>query len=101
MINTNDELKSTYEAYQGIINSIQNKDIEKFNKISNKMKQALKLYKENIQKTHLNMMLTTHYKRIIFIISINQFVYQIYCLSTLFDKKIKYDIILHAKKGVL
>lgn len=57
MINTNDELKATYECYQGIINSIQNKDIKKFkaiiyhqnNKISNKMRRALKLYRENIK----------------------------------------------------
>lgn len=57
IINTNEELKATYECYQGIINAIQNKNIEKFkaiiyhqnNKISNKMKQALKLYRENIK----------------------------------------------------
>ena len=57
IINTNDELKATYECYQGIINSIQNKDIKKFkaiiyhpnNNISYKMKKALKLYRENIK----------------------------------------------------
>ena len=57
MINTNTELKANYECYQGIINSIKNKDITKFkniiyhqnNKLSKKMKQALKLYRENIK----------------------------------------------------
>ena len=56
MVNTNQELKATYECYQGIINSLQNKDFKKFrnivyhpnNNISNKMKQALKLYRSNI-----------------------------------------------------
>ena len=57
MINTDKELKSTYECYQGIISSIHNKDFEKFKNIifhpnqniSSKMKQALKLYRENIK----------------------------------------------------
>lgn len=57
LINTNKELKSTYECYQGIINSIKNKDFNKFkniiehtnNDISYKMKQALKLYNQNIK----------------------------------------------------
>ena len=57
MVNTNQELKATYECYQGIISSIQNKDFKKFKNIvyhpnkniSNKMKQALKLYRENIE----------------------------------------------------
>lgn len=57
IINTNQELKATYECYQGIINSIKNKDFNKFKNIvyhpnqnlSNKMKQALKLYRENIK----------------------------------------------------
>ena len=57
MINTDKTLKSTYECYQGIINSIKDKDINKFkniiyhpnNLISYKMKQALKLYRENIE----------------------------------------------------
>ncbi len=57
MINTNQELKATYECYQGIIDSIQSKNFKKFkgivyhpnNNISNKMKQALSLYKENIE----------------------------------------------------
>ena len=57
MINTNQELKATYECYQGIINSIKNRDIKKFKNIiyhpnkniSNKMKQALKLYRDNIE----------------------------------------------------
>ena len=57
MINTNQELKATYECYQGIINAIKNRDIKKFKNIiyhpnktiSNKMKQVLKLYRENIK----------------------------------------------------
>ena len=57
LINTNKTLKATYECYQGIINSIKNKDFEKFrniinhpnNDLSYKMKQALKLYRENIE----------------------------------------------------
>lgn len=56
LINTDSTLKATYECYQGIINSIKNKDINKFKNIiynqnkniSSKMKQAFKLYKENI-----------------------------------------------------
>lgn len=55
LINTNETLKATYECYQGIINSIKDKDFNKFksiinhlnNKLSDKMKQALKLYKTN------------------------------------------------------
>ena len=57
MINTNSTLKSTYECYQGIINSIKEKDFNKFksivehpdNNLSIKMKQALKLYNDNIK----------------------------------------------------
>ena len=57
MINTDKTLKATYECYQGIINSIKNKNFEKFrniinhpnNDLSYKMKQALKLYRENIE----------------------------------------------------
>lgn len=57
LVNTDEVLKATYETYQGIINSIKNKDINKFKliinhpnqKISPKMKQALLLYKENIK----------------------------------------------------
>lgn len=57
MINTNKTLKATYECYQGIINSIKDKDFEKFKSIiqnsdeniSNKMEQAIKLYNENIK----------------------------------------------------
>lgn len=53
LIHTNDTLKATYECYQGIINSIKDKDFIKFksiiehpnNKISDKMKKALKLYR--------------------------------------------------------
>ena len=57
LINTNQALKATYECYQGIINSLKEKDFNKFikimgnqnNNISDKMKQALKLYNENIK----------------------------------------------------
>lgn len=55
LINTDKTLKATYECYQGVINSIKNKDFNKFksiiehqNNVSDKMKQAIKLYKENI-----------------------------------------------------
>ena len=56
IINTDKTLKATYECYQGIINSIREKDFNKFKSItyhpnkniSDKMKKALKLYKENI-----------------------------------------------------
>ena len=57
LINTNHTLKATYECYQGIINSLKEKDFNKFkqiienqnNNISDKMKQAIKLYNENIK----------------------------------------------------
>ena len=57
LINTDKELKVTYECYQGIINSIAERDFIKFknivehqnNLISDKMSKALKLYKENIK----------------------------------------------------
>ena len=57
LINTDKTLKATYECYQGIINSLKEKDFEKFKSIainqnkniSSKMKQALKLYRENIK----------------------------------------------------
>ena len=57
IINTDKTLKATYECYQGIINSIREKDFNKFKSItyhpnkniSDKMKKALKLYKENIK----------------------------------------------------
>lgn len=57
LINTNKELKATYECYQGIINSIAERDFIKFknivehqnNLVSDKMSKALKLYKENIK----------------------------------------------------
>lgn len=56
LINTNKTLKATYQWYQGIINSIKEDDFNKFKNIvlhknksiSDKMKQALNLYKENI-----------------------------------------------------
>lgn len=56
LINTNSILKDTYECYQGIINSIKNKDFEKFKNIiyhpnkniSDKMKHVLKLYRDYI-----------------------------------------------------
>jgi len=57
LINTDKTLKATYHCYQGLINSIKNKDFTKFNNIvkhpnkdiSDKMKQALRLYKDNIK----------------------------------------------------
>lgn len=57
LINTDKILKATYECYQGIINSLKEKDFNKFKSIilhqnkniSNKMKQALKLYNENLK----------------------------------------------------
>ena len=57
MINTNSMLKADYNCYQGIINSLKNKDINKFLQIINhpnkllsyKMKKALALYRENIK----------------------------------------------------
>lgn len=57
LINTNSELKATYECYQGLINSIKDKDFKKFKSIvlysnkniSDKMKQALKLYNNNLK----------------------------------------------------
>ena len=57
MINTDKTLKATYECYQGIINSIKDKDFNKFKNIiehqnkylSYKMKQALKLYNDNLK----------------------------------------------------
>ena len=56
LINTDPILKATYECYQGLINSLKQNEFEKFkaivfnnnHNISSKMKQALKLYKENI-----------------------------------------------------
>ncbi len=57
LINTDKSLKATYECYQGIINSIKNNDFTKFENIikhkncyiSDKMKQVIKLYNENIK----------------------------------------------------
>lgn len=56
LINTNLNLKATYECYQGLIHSLKENNFNKFkaitfnqnNNISDKMKQALKLYKDNI-----------------------------------------------------
>lgn len=57
LINTDITLKATYECYQGLINSLKEKNFNKFKAItlnrnknlSLKMKQALKLYKLNIK----------------------------------------------------
>ena len=57
LTNTDSTLKATYECYQGIINSLKEQDFNKFKSIvkyqnknvSPKMKQALKLYNENIK----------------------------------------------------
>ena len=57
LINTDSTLKATYECYQGLINSLNEKNFNKFKAItfhsnknlSPKMKQVLKLYRENIK----------------------------------------------------
>ena len=57
LINTNQDFKKTYECYQGIINSINDKDFTKFKNIiynqdkylPDKMKKALKLFRDNIK----------------------------------------------------
>ena len=57
LVNTNETLKSTYECYQGLINAIKEKDSQKFKniiyhpnkKVSDKMKKALKLYRDNLE----------------------------------------------------
>lgn len=57
LINTDKTLKATYECYQGIINSLREKDFNKFklivnhsnNNISIIMRKALKLYNNNIK----------------------------------------------------
>ncbi len=57
MINTDKNLKATYECYQGIINALKNKDFYKFkliiehpsNNLSKKMLAAMKLFRENIK----------------------------------------------------
>lgn len=57
LINTDKTLKATYECYQGLISSLKENNFNKFKSItfnqnkniSEKMKQALKLYKENIK----------------------------------------------------
>lgn len=57
LINTDKTLKATYECYQGIINSLKEKDFNKFKSIvtnknkyiSEKMNRALNLYNENIK----------------------------------------------------
>lgn len=57
MINSNQTLKADYNCYQGIINSLKEKNFIKFKKIiehpskdlSIKMRKALKLYRENIK----------------------------------------------------
>ena len=57
LINTDKTFKATYKCYQGIINSLKENDFNKFKsivlhnnlQISSKMKQALKLYDENIK----------------------------------------------------
>ena len=57
IINTDSELKATYECYQGLINSLKEKDFNKFKlivlhsnaNISDKMVKVLKLYKNNLK----------------------------------------------------
>ena len=57
LVNTNKTLSATYECYQGIINSLKEKDFNKFKSIithksknlSEKMNQALNLFNKNIK----------------------------------------------------
>ena len=57
LINTDKTLKATYECYQGLINSLKDKNFDKFKSIvlhsnsnvSDKMKQALNLYNDNLK----------------------------------------------------
>ena len=57
ILNTNSELKANYECYQGLINSLKNKDFDKLKlivlhsntNISDKMVKVLKLYKDNLK----------------------------------------------------
>lgn len=57
LVNTDPTLKSSYDCYQGIINSIKNRDFNKFQNIithtnpnlSPKMKQAIRLYNQHIK----------------------------------------------------
>lgn len=57
LINTNDMLYATYECYQGLINALKNNNFNKFKtisfhppkEISPKMKQVLRLYRDNIK----------------------------------------------------
>ena len=57
IINTDSELKATYECYQGLINFLKEKDFNKFKlivlhsnvNISYKMVKVLKLYKDNLK----------------------------------------------------
>lgn len=130
--NTNSELKATYEWYQGLINSLKENNFNKFKSIilhpnkniSDKMKQALKLYNNNLKyiensfKYEINNGIIEetnnlikclkriafgyrkydHFIARIFLIKCiikewlkitpyNQFIYQIYCSPTLFDKE--------------
>lgn len=50
-INTNSELKATYEVYQGILRSIKNKDVELFTKIITSKQKSISEYMKNTLKT--------------------------------------------------
>lgn len=60
LVNTDPTLKATYDCYQGIINSLRDKDFDKFksivihenNGVSDMMKRALKLYSDNLKYIH-------------------------------------------------
>ena len=125
-------MKATYECYQGLINSLKDKDFNKFKSIvlhsneniSDKMKQALKFYNNNLKyiensfKYDINNGIIEgtnnlikclkriafgykkydHFIARIFLIKgiikewlkitlYIQFIYQIYCSPTLFDKE--------------
>lgn len=53
LINTNQTLKATYEYYQGLINSLKEKDFKNFKAITlnqnRNLFSALRFYKENIK----------------------------------------------------
>ena len=51
IINTNSELKATYEVYQGILRSIKNKDVELFTKIITSKQKSISEYMKNTLKT--------------------------------------------------
>lgn len=55
LINTNRELKSTYNYYQGILKSIDKRDINLFLSIINNQNNDLSIYANKVNKTFINM----------------------------------------------